>query len=497
MRHVSRWMAVMVVLVGCGGGGGGDPAPNPNPSPTPSLTGIAVTPDTLELVRGAASGLRAVATYSDATIKDVTAETAWAVSDASVATVAGGTVTARGEGSATITASLGDRSGAAQINVTDYHRVFLTAVTGTGDLSTWQDAGGKRGLEAADAICQTRAARAGLKGTFRAWLSDARDDAYCRVHGLAGKKDERCGQAQLPTTAGPWARMDGTPYAPRASELARGVVYAPADFSEDGTPSIASAYTATTRDGRLDGGAPCANWTEASADEVAGSSASAMGGVRLRCDGRDALGNRAPGALLCIETGPGIDLPARAPGRIVFVTSVTGSGALSTWPDAGGRQGLAAGDAICRARAAAAGLPNAARFKAWLSDDTTAARDRLRGDGPWVRVDGVEVAATRQDLVGGARLLAPIDVTETGVYLETTPVYTGTLATGASARGENCAGWSSAADDQSARMGIPTATASTWTSLSVRGYPDTFEPCGLADGAGGGRLYCFEDQAED
>ena len=35
--------------------------------------------------------------------------------------------------------------------------VFVTSVTGNGNLSSWPDAGGNTGLEAADAICQTRA----------------------------------------------------------------------------------------------------------------------------------------------------------------------------------------------------------------------------------------------------------------------------------------------------------------------------------------------------
>jgi hypothetical protein len=65
------------------------------------------------------------------------------------------------------------------------------------------------GLEAADAICQSRAEAGGLNGTFRAWLSDDDDDAYCRIHGLSGKKAENCGQGSLPDFAGNWVRTDG------------------------------------------------------------------------------------------------------------------------------------------------------------------------------------------------------------------------------------------------------------------------------------------------
>ena len=58
--------------------------------------------------------------------------------------------------------------------------------------------------------------------------------------------------------------------------------------------------------------------------------------------------------------------------KVVFVTSVNGSGDLGSWPGAGGNTGLAAGDAIWQARADAAGLTGT--FKAWLSDSSTDAK---------------------------------------------------------------------------------------------------------------------------
>src|SRR5262249_43103730 len=90
-------------------------------------------------------------------------------------------------------------------------RMFVTSVTGTGKLSKWDDAGGNSGLAAGDAICQKRAELAGLPNFsgYRAWLSDASDDAYCRVHGLTGKKvGEKCHQDPLPASAGPWEIAD-------------------------------------------------------------------------------------------------------------------------------------------------------------------------------------------------------------------------------------------------------------------------------------------------
>ena len=63
--------------------------------------------------------------------------------------------------------------------------------------------------------------------------------------------------------------------------------------------------------------------------------------------------------------------------RVVFVTSVNGTGDLGSWPDAGIATGTAAGDAICKARATAAGLDNPSNFVAWLSDLGTDAYCRV------------------------------------------------------------------------------------------------------------------------
>jgi hypothetical protein len=83
--------------------------------------------------------------------------------------------------------------------------VFATSVSGTGDLSTWANSGGQDGLLGADNVCKARATMAGLPNAndFIAWMSDQDDDAYCRIHGLTGKKSANCGQGALPASAGP------------------------------------------------------------------------------------------------------------------------------------------------------------------------------------------------------------------------------------------------------------------------------------------------------
>lgn len=127
------------------------------------------------------------------------------------------------------------------------------------------------------------------------------------------------------------------------------------------------------------------------------------------CNGRKSL--------ICLQTGSGPALAVTpSAGKVAFVTSVSGTGNLSSWADAGGHTGLDAADAICQARAAAGSLANPSRFKAWISTSTTAARDRITGAGPWIRPSGVLVARDRQELLGGT-LLSTIHETELGTGL--------------------------------------------------------------------------------
>jgi hypothetical protein len=67
--------------------------------------------------------------------------------------------------------------------------------------------------------------------------------------------------------------------------------------------------------------------------------------------------------------------------KVAFMTSVTGPGDLSSWPDAlaVGAVGVDAGDAVCQARALAAGLANPQDFVAWLSDNNVDAYCRIHG----------------------------------------------------------------------------------------------------------------------
>jgi hypothetical protein len=188
------------------------------------------------------------------------------------------------------------------------HRLaFVTSAAGLGPLGSWPAAGGKTGLAAGDQICQTLGA--GLGGTFVAWLSDDTNDAYCRVHGRAGKKSALCGMGALPISAGPWLRTDGVRFADAidAALPPMNHVYASASVDEAGRPLAATTYfTGTGLDGARSTEAAdttCANWTSALVPN-----ATAMGKTDVAAGwsfSSTAL-CKAPRHLLCLETGAGV-----------------------------------------------------------------------------------------------------------------------------------------------------------------------------------------------
>lgn len=240
-------------------------------------------------------------------------------------------------------------------------------------------------MAAGDAVCQARATEAGLVNAdnFVAWLSDADDDAWCRLHGLTGQVSTNCGQQSLPQAAGPWVRTDGLPFAESIEQIIPPFkrILLPLRFDEFGNQLAANlrVWTGTTQQGRVDfSGNTCSNWTESSG--VSGGS----GVTGETVSGWTATGGNgciaATLRLICLEREPGPPLPERSvEGLIVFMSSSSGSGNLSSWAQAGGESGLAAGDAVCQAEALAAGLAEPASFKAWLSGDGINAIDRLLG----------------------------------------------------------------------------------------------------------------------
>lgn len=188
--------------------------------------------------------------------------------------------------------------------------------------------------------------------------------------------------------------------------------------------------------------------------------------------------------------------------RRAFATSVAGTGNLNTWPDADGAFALAAGDNICRARAAAASLPNASTYRAWLSTASTDAYCHVQGltgekaggcdgspqpAGPWYRVNGTSAfTGTLDELTGPERVIyQSVRFNEFGVVVpEGERYFTGTIWTG-EASDQLCSSWVVSAPDVFGRYGTTNASAVHWTATQG-------QDCGTP-----ARLLCFEPGASE
>jgi hypothetical protein len=328
---------------------------------------------------------------------------------------------------------------------------FATSVWGPGDMHSWADASGTNlhGLEAADHICQTRAADAGLEdsGNFAAWLSDRDNDAYCRVFGLNGKKADKCGQSELPLGAGPWLRVDGMPFAATIENaLDKGRVYSPLNVDEFGHRFFAHAksFTATDSNGRFntqyEADADCEKWTSAVLDLFGPfpQLGSNLGTTDLWTSDDSGVSCNGTRRLMCLQRGSGQPLTghARYGRRDAFVSSIEITGDLG---------GLAGADAICQSSAAAAGLYRPDSFKALLasSEGNISISDRITVDGDWYRRDGLLFAHNKAELTNGAVTL-PLNVTEEGDYTRGHSVaLTGAQTDGSPFQNLDCNGWTS------------------------------------------------------
>ncbi len=164
--------------------------------------------------------------------------------------------------------------------------------------------------------------------------------------------------------------------------------------------------------------------------------------------------------------------------NIVFVTSTSQTGNLG---------GLAGADAVCAARATAAGLPGT--YVAWLSTSGTPtihAKDRLGGARGWIRPDGRPFTDTVADLTSG-KIYYPPRLDEFGndvgkdvivltattsdglLYLYDEPTFN--VAT--------CQNWSSASTEDFTEVGYADGTTYIWTGFASTG-------CSAS-----ARLYCF------
>jgi hypothetical protein len=166
----------------------------------------------------------------------------------------------------------------------------------------------------------------------------------------------------------------------------------------------------------------------------------------------------------------GACVPACNPCR-VFVTSTSHDGNLG---------GLVGADAICQARAVAAGLPGT--YLVWLSDGSASPATRFptQSPGPYQLVDGTTIAADWADLTSGD-LDAPINLTETGGPVGDEPnAWTHTEANGTSRFGSPCGNWTTNSFDEFAGAGTITSSSAEWTNLGS-------DRCLFSD-----HLFCFQ-----
>ena len=102
--------------------------------------------------------------------------------------------------------------------------------------------------------------------------------------------------------------------------------------------------------------------------------------------------------------------------------------------------GLGGADAKCASLANANQALAGKKWKAWLSSGTSAVARLGSTPGPWVRVDGIVVATTRDHLSDkDLPLFAPIALDEQSTF-HTDSVWTGTRSDGA-VSSDTCNGW--------------------------------------------------------
>ncbi len=305
------------------------------------------------------------------------------------------------------------------------NHVFATSTLHAGDLG---------GLSGADAVCNTRAAAAGLSGEYVAYLSIAGTHALDRLG-----------------TARGWQRRDGRPFAIDRDGLAAGRVLYPVALDEHGGDAPGEVWTATAG-GRHDASGACDRWTSRDAADRAGAGDTRGGPVSFSASGTGACD--VPRRLLCLGVDRQHDLPPpSASGRLAFVTR----GSIA------GTAGLPAFDALCRQEATTAAL--AGEFWALVSTGVLAPADRFTLTGAaWVRPDGVALVDAAADLDGADALVAPIAVTADGLEYVDATAWTG--GAGFGAVNPNCASWSGSGSGIVGRSSLSGPGGATQTGVA-------------------------------
>ena len=159
-----------------------------------------------------------------------------------------------------------------------------------------------------------------------------------------------------------------------------------------------------------------------------------------------------------------------------FVTSVLYNGAAVG--------SLKAADAQCANLADDQGWPDGLKYRAWLSDSTTDARDRFtRGRGQLVMANGLVLATSWSALLAG-QLENPLEVTEKSETYQG-GVWTGTRPDGTAVPdSEHCDAWTTSSILKTGYYGYSDRTTAEWTMAAGFDQP--------SDCASPYALYCFQ-----
>lgn len=151
--------------------------------------------------------------------------------------------------------------------------------------------------------------------------------------------------------------------------------------------------------------------------------------------------------------------------RRVFVTSLLYSG--------GELESLYIADALCANHADDQGWPDPLKYRAWLSDSTTDARDRFTmGRGRLLMVNGLVFAMSWSALLAG-QLDNPLEVTEKSETYHG-GVWTGTRPDGTAVPGaQHCDDWSTSSFLKKGHYGYSDRTTPEWTLSALDDNPSS------------------------
>jgi hypothetical protein len=236
--------------------------------------------------------------------------------------------------------------------------VFVSSVATTANLG---------GLAGADAFCTGLAQNAGLPGSFIALLPNDGVNAFDRIGNFRG-----------------WARPDGKLVVDTVDDFRAGRLLHPLRIDESGDDvGDVRVMTGMAPGGEVSiasGDTSCEGWTSEGSGTYE-STSSALMGSGFTSFGSDGCGTAAP--LYCVGIGRNVHVaPTPAVGRFAF----------TSWNVQIGN-GLAALDAVCQSHAQEVGLPGT--YLALLATTTASAASRFDLNGlPWVRPDGIRIAAS-------------------------------------------------------------------------------------------------------